>query len=625
MANTEANRHFFLIEPQWRAVQGYAWGFRLPAIAGRMRLRLPSGFDFAALDALMAPFVGENLPDAIGAMSGEMALVQRVLHWSLALQRQAQIAVFGMGHAWGRQIAVEGGVALNTAVPSMAAQASVATLDWVGARVSQFVAERLLSPGGTDVRESFDALQHKLQPFRQKGVNNFRFLRAAHQINIPARGVLGEVYCFGTGSRARLLNSSFTDRTPIIGTQIAQNKQLTAQMLRQAGLPAATHARVESAVQAVQVARQLGYPVVVKPADQEQGRGVSANLKDDASVTAAFSVASRHSNCILVERHAHGHTYRLTVLHGRVLDAKQRVPGGVVGDGRLTVARLVALARQDPRLLRRERERGHVLLQLDDEARSLLAEEGLDQDSIPAAGRFVCLRRRANMSAGGSSLPVRQDAIHPDNRLLAERAAAVLRLDLAGIDLIMPNISRSWLETGALICEINAQPQIGAGTSPRIHEEILQELLGGKARIPLMVVAGEVGALNRENLMTGFPQRQRVAFADAGGVWLAAVRIAAAQPDAFAAAQILLATPQADAAIVVMPYAELRQVGLPGDRCDLLVFAGGAPDDELREMLLPHAVEVQNVALDGVQQACEVFLQVFNLNSSVDRFQLNPT
>ena len=125
--------------------------------------------------------------------------------------------------------------------------------------------------------------------------------------------------------------------------ELAHNKELTATLLRQAGFPAATHLAVGDAEQAVTAARQIGYPVVVKPGDQERGIGVAAHLVDEASVRAAYQRARQHSSHILVERHVHGKDYRLTVLNGRLIKTVYRRPGGIVGDGQHSIEELLSL------------------------------------------------------------------------------------------------------------------------------------------------------------------------------------------------------------------------------------------------------------------------------------------
>jgi hypothetical protein len=74
---------------------------------------------------------------------------------------------------------------------------------------------------------------------------------------------------------------------------------------------------------------------------------------------------------------------------------------------------------------------------------------------------------------------------HPDNLELALKATAALRLDVAGVDLLLPDIARSYQETGGVICEVNAKPQFSSGLA---HRDILQQLLPHQGRIPVVGV-----------------------------------------------------------------------------------------------------------------------------------------
>lgn len=316
-----------------------------------------------------------------------------------------------------------------------------------------------------------------------------RVIRAAHSLGIPFREMPGQFLQYGDGAKARWLDSTFTDATPYISTQLARDKMQSAALLRAAGLPVPLHRRVASVKEAQAVAKAIGYPVVVKPTDQEGGKGVAAGLMDADEVAMAFTAASQLSKNVLVERHIEGRDYRLTVLHDRVIWAVERVPAGVTGDGTSTVAQLIAAANADPR-------RGvgpHAALkklQIDEGAAALLARQGLAEDSVPEAGRFVPLRRNSNVATGGMPLAV-FDKVHPDNALLAVRAVRALRLDLAGVDLLIPDIARSWRDGGAAICEVNAQPQLGSITSTEIYATVLRGLMGGgDGRVPVVIVSG---------------------------------------------------------------------------------------------------------------------------------------
>lgn len=352
-----------------------------------------------------------------------------------------------------------------------------------------------------------------------------RFVRAAHAMGLPLRELPGQFLQIGEGVHGRWLDSTFTDATPFIATQLARSKLLSAAHLRLAGLPVPRHRLVASAADAQAAAAELGYPVVVKPANLDGGTGVAAGLQDAQDVARAYDAARRHSAEIMVEKHIDGRDYRLTVFQGAVVWAVERVPAGVSGDGLHTIAELVAATNADPR-----RGKGdHAALKrlvLGEEAHALLAQAGLTEHSVPEAGRFVRLRRAANVASGGMPVAV-FDRVHPDNARLAVRAAQALRLDLAGVDLIIPDIARSWREGGAAICEVNAQPQLGGTTSAHVYPQILAAMVPGTGRIPCAILAGfpagtalaqEVAArLAARGLATGWHDQAGVRL---GGEWL---------------------------------------------------------------------------------------------------------
>ncbi|KPQ37992.1 MAG: putative D-alanine-D-alanine ligase, partial [Porphyrobacter sp. HL-46] len=274
-----------------------------------------------------------------------------------------------------------------------------------------------------------------------------RFVRAAHGLRLPFRELPGQFLLLGEGVHGRWLDSTFTDATPFIATQLARGKLLGAAHLRLAGLPVPPHRRAATVAEAQAAARALGYPVVVKPADLDGGTGVAAGLQDAEDVARAYEAARRHSASIIVEKHIEGRDYRLTVFQGEVVWAVERVPAGVTGDGKACIAELVAAANADPR--RGSGDHAPLKrLMLDDEANALLAQSGISADTVPPAGCFIRLRRAANVASGGMPVAV-FERVHPDNAQLAVRAAAALRLDLAGVDLIIPDIARSWREGGA--------------------------------------------------------------------------------------------------------------------------------------------------------------------------------
>jgi len=407
------------------------------------------------------------------------------------------------------------------------------------------------------------------------GMNTPRLLEAAHALDLPVIWLQADTFQIGHGHRSRWLQSTFTDQTSNLAARLARQKTHTHQRLRQAGLPVADQVVVSDVEHAVAIAARIGYPVVIKPADKDGGNGVFADLRDEASLRAAHLEASRVSSNIVLERHIHGRDYRLTVFHGELAWAVERQPAGVTGDGSTSIDTLIAIANRAPERLGGK----HSLLKplpVDEEARRILAEEGMSLTSVPDAGCFVPLRRNANVSSGGMPVAV-NNQLHPDNIRLAIHAVEALRLDVGGVDLILPDISRSWRETGGVVCEVNAQPQLNHLTAPHISRDLLQRLLPSGGRIPILIIAG---AAQDSDLPGWLAARLHdagyaAAFATPQGVWLGDEQLAGAE-SAHRASEIVLTNPRVAAAVICVADDSALQQGLFADQFDWLILDGRA-------------------------------------------------
>ena len=194
------------------------------------------------------------------------------------------------------------------------------------------------------------------------------------------------------------------------------------------------------------------------------------------------------SRQILAEKHFDGRDYRLLVVQGELVRVVERVPAAVVADGVRTVRALLDAVNRNPR---RGTGPNAILIHidLDDEAIGLLSAAGVSADDVPESGRTLRLRRTANVSRGAMPADV-TDNVHPDNARMAKRIAAILRLDIAGIGLLIPDISRSWMESGGVVCEVNAQPGLRCMTAGSLCSDILQKVVPRNGRIAVAVVVG---------------------------------------------------------------------------------------------------------------------------------------
>lgn len=350
-----------------------------------------------------------------------------------------------------------------------------------------------------DIAEEITAFV-KFASRRALGPSALALVQAAEARDIPwVRLNEASMIQVGQGKYQKRIEAALSSQTSHIAVEIASDKDLCSRLLSDLGLPVPKQAFVRDAEEAIEAAEDIGYPVVVKPVDGNHGRGVAVNLTTEDEVAEAFEIAIEEGSGVVVESMILGDDHRLFVVNGELVAAARRMPGHVVGDGEKTIAELVEIVNLDPR-----RGVGHenmlTRLELDAAADVLLTAAGYTPETIPAAGETVYLRKTANISTGGTAIDV-TDTIHPDNKLMAERAIKAVGLDIGGVDFLTTDITRSYRETGGAICEINAGPGMRMHISPSegkgrdVGGKVMEMLFpaGTPSRIPIAALTGTNG------------------------------------------------------------------------------------------------------------------------------------
>jgi cyanophycin synthetase len=574
-----------------RLMPGCGFGLDQSVFVGSFEVGLPSGFDLAGIEPLLAEFAiapPEGGP-APGGMAAELHLVGRIHAWHAAIQRGLNVPVFGGCRVWEK-----GPRSVGFAVPSHARGATAAALQFVAEAIVTFVS------GEADdalpaLRKRFGALRQVLARHALAGLNSMHFIEAAHKLEIEHSAWVDQIWVYGHGRHRLLLNSSVTSATPQIGVAIAKDKLRCSAVLRAAGLPVADNGFAHNVETAVKLAQHLGYPVVVKPSDLDQGAGVTAGIEDEADLRRAFEAAAKASKRIMVEKHHYGRDYRVTVLHGKVIKIMDRRPGGVTGDGAHTVTQLVELSNARDRAMRAQHGRQRAPMRLDEEALKLLAARGYTAESVLPDGEFVALRRRANISAGGTYQILPPETLHPDNRMLAVNAALALGLDVAGIDVISGDPAKSWRETGGIIVEVNAQPQIGYRDTEAIFGEILVELMRGKGEIPVHLAITQDGLKPAATL----PQLAASARCNAAvwgkTAWVAGAGVLGPFANSFRAGRAVLIDRRVQGAVIAMSEKDVLRFGLPAARFTSIRLIGNAewqPSAALQQLIGGHSRQI---------------------------------
>jgi cyanophycin synthetase len=335
---------------------------------------------------------------------------------------------------------------------------------------------------------------------RSLGPSALELVRAAETRGIPwYRLNDASLIQVGQGKYQKRIEAALTSMTSHIAVEIASDKNMCNQLLADLGLPVPKQRVVYDVEEAQSAARRIGFPVVIKPLDGNHGRGVTVSITDEAAIEAAFEHADKEGSAVVVESMITGEDHRLLVVNGKLAAAARRVPGHVVGDGEHTVAQLVDIVNLDPR-----RGVGHenvlTRLELDEQALRLLEALGYTVETVPPAGETVYLRKTANISTGGTAIDV-TDVIHPDNKLMAERAIRAVGLDIGAADFLTSDITRSYRETGGAICEINAGPGLRMHIAPSegkprdVGGDIIDMLFppGSQSRVPIAAITGTNG------------------------------------------------------------------------------------------------------------------------------------
>ncbi|SMB82637.1 cyanophycin synthetase [Deinococcus hopiensis] len=381
----------------------------------------------------------------------------------------------------------------------------------------------------------------------------------------------------GYGKYQQQIRASITSKTPHIATGTASDKDLTKRLLDRAGLPVPQGVVVRSAEEAVAAARRLPGAVVTKPLDGNHGRGVSLNLTEDEQVRQGFEEARQHSARVVVEQYYTGNDHRVLVVDGQVVAVAERVPAHVVGDGTRTIAQLVEDINLDPR-----RGNGHenvmTRIKIDQHVLTLLARTGQTPDTVPTAGEVVFLRDTANMSTGGTAVD-RTDVTHPENITIARRAAQVIGLDVAGIDLITPDISRSVHETGGGIVEVNAAPgfrmhlQPSEGKARNVAGPVLSMLFpkDTPCRMPIISITGTNGKSTTSRMVAHILRHagKVVGLTTSNGIYINGEQIVSGDTTGPKSAKVVLSDPNVEVAVLETARGGILREGLGFDRCDV--------------------------------------------------------
>lgn len=419
------------------------------------------------------------------------------------------------------------------------------------------------------------------------GPSTAAIVDAARLRNIPTRRLnAGSLVQLGQGIKQRRIWTAETDYTSAIAESIAQDKQLTKTMLKSAGIPVPEGREVNSPEDAWEAAREIEAPVVVKPVDANHGRGVFMDLTDEQQIRTAYTEALKEGSGVIVERFASGNEHRLLVVGKQLVAGAAGDAAAVVGDGEHTIRQLIDLQiNSDPRRGDDESQPLNTVL-VDALTTIEIERQGYKPDSIAAAGVKVIVRRNDNLSRDIT------DLIHPTVAEHAVMAAQIVGLDIAGIDMVVEDISRPLEQQGGVIVEVNAGPGLLMHLKPRtgksrpVGEAIVNHLFPDTAddgRIPLVCVTGTNGKTTCTRLVNSILRAAdfHVGMTCTDGVSINGRMIEQGDCAGPRSARNVLLNPLVNAAVFEVARGGILREGLGFDKCDVAIVTNIGEADHL--------------------------------------------
>ncbi|MDO9231205.1 MAG: ATP-grasp domain-containing protein [bacterium] len=228
---------------------------------------------------------------------------------------------------------------------------------------------------------------------------------------------------------------------------IIRDKYLTKKVLKEIGVPHPEGYCAKTIEEAQEIAKKIGFPLVMKPRCYEGGLGVFLNVDSPEKVASFFGKSSQYDKYVLLEKYVDGKYYRITMVNNKISGILETKGITLTGDGSQTVLELVS----------KYNASAEEAYEITDKTKDILLFQNLSLKSIPSINNEFIL---GFSGAEGGDWIDRTDDICKENSDLLIKMTKYLDLPMIGLDLIAKDISLPITATDSpgFVLEINGAP-----------------------------------------------------------------------------------------------------------------------------------------------------------------------
>ena len=334
------------------------------------------------------------------------------------------------------------------------------------------------------LKEAEDVILNTVIVTRIKSMSTIPLLESAHKQNIETTTAIlsdsvvtgfdkgfsnltNRYYVLGCGKGSHITGSISSSKDAIVAKNIQRDKWSTNTMINRLGLPLPKWEVIESEKDIEKVWDEYQKPLVIKPTGLTGGKGVNVGIKTLEQAKKAYNKSKRDvddkvrapwQTKIMIQEQVQGEDYRLLVINGKLEIVTKRIPAFVIGNGKLSIEKLIEKENSDPR--RNIQNPAHILkpIVIDEPLTDYLEEQKLSLSYVPKKEEKIYVRKVASMSQGGITEDF-TDKVGKEIKIIVESIAQSVHAFTLGVDIMCLDISKPLTKDNGAILEINTMPE----------------------------------------------------------------------------------------------------------------------------------------------------------------------